>query len=186
MPSHRFQLSATLPGAAAAGGGGGAHRFKWQNFSIEWEAVVLSMSPQPKRYTSAQSLGTELFIILGSMRREEASLTPACLSLESCERGPGPPEEAAWCTEQLPLCAAMGPAGMAGGRQLCPDRTGSSPARMLLPLGTCSSGPKQFKTHSIPGNGALLDSPPFGKIRFKRIKFKHEPARPVSFISAHI
>lgn len=67
-----------------------AHKFKWQNFSIEWESVVLSMSLQPKRYTLAQSLGKELFIILGSIRREEASLTPACLSLESYECGPGP------------------------------------------------------------------------------------------------
>lgn len=78
----------------------------------------------------------------------------------------------------------MGPAGMAGGRQLRWDRElVSSNATALRDT---SPGPKQFKITQSPGHGALLDLPQFGKIRFKRIKFKQEPASPVSFISAHI
>lgn len=111
-------------------------QLRWQNLSTEWEAsVVLSVSPQPKRYTSGYSLDKELFIILGKIRREEASLASVCWSLQSCYHDSSPMRRPPCERDSCPHCALDRPLPKwKRGTQPC--QTGSSPAWMLLPAGT--------------------------------------------------
>lgn len=62
-------------------------------------------------------MNKELFIILGKMRREEASLVPVCLSLKSCYQGSGPHEEAIFGMETAAPVSHGWVTSEMGGRQ---------------------------------------------------------------------
>lgn len=109
------------------------------------------MSPQPQRYTSAQSLDKELFIILGRIRGEEARLASVCLSLESCYHNSSLMRRP-WCgRDRLPPALSGWTSSEMEGRQAAMLRQGP-PAWRLLPSRIQPSGPSQFKSncHSVP------------------------------------
>lgn len=139
---------------------------------------VLSMFPRPRRYTSTQSLGMELFIILGRIGREEANLASTCLSPENRYDDGRPTRRPAYGGGQLTRGTMDVPLPQGKGAWTRPCWRGCSCPWGHDPLTPHSPRPAAAKP---PDMGVSAGRAPLQKAGLKRINFRYGPAGPVHF-----